>query len=173
MKDATKNIKSDKMKIQTIVSAFLIGLTLFSCSETPSSKIQKSTKITFAKEGTLQIKDSVNKAVAAFDIEIADDDYTRETGLMYRKEMKENNAMLFIFEKQKPLYFYMKNTYIPLDIIYINSNNRVVSIAKDAKPLDETTLPSKVPAKYVLEVNGGLTEQLNIKKGDKVSWQKL
>jgi uncharacterized membrane protein (UPF0127 family) len=79
--------------------------------------------------------------------------------------------MLFIFENEKPLYFYMKNTYIPLDIIYINAQKKIVSIAKNAVPLDETTLPSDYPAKFVLEVNAGLTDRFEIKPGLSVDWK--
>ena len=68
--------------------------------------------------------------------------------------------------------FYMKNTLITLDIIYLDDNNIIVSIQENAEPLDEATLPSGFPAKYVLEINGGLSQQLNIEVGDKMSFSK-
>jgi uncharacterized membrane protein (UPF0127 family) len=66
----------------------------------------------------------------------------------------------------------MKNTLIPLDIIYLDENKKVVSIQKNAKPMDESSLPSGAPAKYVLEINGGLSDQLNIIDGDSISFSK-
>jgi uncharacterized protein len=68
--------------------------------------------------------------------------------------------------------FYMKNTYIPLDIIYLDKDNVIVSIQENAKPLDETSLPSGVPAQYVLEINGGLSQQWSIAVGDKMIFTK-
>ena len=66
--------------------------------------------------------------IAKFDIEIADDEYETQTGLMNRKSMKNDNAMLFIFPDMQMRAFYMKNTLIPLDIIYLDNNNTIVSI---------------------------------------------
>ena len=110
--------------------------------------------------------------LAVFDIEIAEQPTERNYGMMYRKSMDPNMAMLFIMDREEPQSFWMKNTYVSLDIIYINENMEVVSIQKNARPLDETSLPSGEPAKYVLEVKGGLSDKLNLKKGDKISVRK-
>ncbi len=133
-------------------------------------KTSDQPSVQFTKEGQLTITDSLGQSKAQFDIEFARDDYERETGLMYRKIMKDHQAMLFIFKDEQPRYFWMKNTYIPLDIIYINAGKQIVSIAKNAQPLDETSLPSHFPAKYVLEINAGLSDDYGLKKGDKVRW---
>ncbi len=143
---------------------------MVSCqNETPEQKV-KSPEIHFVKEGNLKITDSLGHSKAVFDIEVADDDYQRETGLMYRNSMQDNQAMLFVFDNEQPRYFYMKNTYIPLDIIFVSKDSVIVSIAKDAKVMDEATLPSQFPAQYVLEVNAGLCEQKDIRPGDKLYW---
>ena len=76
--------------------------------------------------------------------------------------------MLFIFDDEKERYFYMKNTKIPLDIIYINSNKTIVSFQKSAKPFDESSLPSNAPAQYVLEINAGLVDALGLVWYDKI-----
>jgi uncharacterized protein len=91
---------------------------------------------------------------------------------MHRGSMQNNQAMLFIFPDVKTRSFYMKNTLISLDIIYIDDTQKVVSIQKSAKSMDETSLPSKAPAKFVLEINGGLSEKLNIAEGDSISFSK-
>ena len=149
---------------------------LDACQNTPDDKLKPKTDkkhITFKKEGKLTVTDSAGQTKAVFDIEFARDDYERETGLMYRESMKDDQAMLFIFGDEKPRYFWMKNTYIPLDIIYIDAGKRIVKIIKNAKPLDETALPSKRPIKYVLEIKAGLSDAYGFKESDKVAWQTI
>ena len=149
----------------------LILLLIVSCqNQKKENKNFKKSEINFKKEGNLLVKDSLKQIKAEFDIEIADDKYQRETGLMYRKEMKNNQAMLFIFEEEAPRYFYMKNTYIPLDIIYISKDSTIVNIIHNATPLDESSLPSLLPAQFVLEVKAGICEEKNLQVGDQISW---
>ena len=104
--------------------------------------------------------------VATLDIEIADTEYKTQTGLMYRNSMEKNQAMLFVFQTEERRSFYMKNTEIPLDIIYFNSEKKLMSIQKNAKPHDESSLPSESESQYVLEVNAGLSDKWNLEKGD-------
>ena len=147
-------------------------LTTSSCKETQKNEF-KPIAVTFKKEGELSLfKGETDSLIAKFDIEIADNDYERQRGLMDRRSMKENHAMLFIFPNMQLRSFYMKNTYIALDIIYIDDANKIVSIQKNAKPLNETSLPSKAPAKYVLEIKGGLSDQLGIAEGDRIDFSK-
>ncbi|MBW1294926.1 DUF192 domain-containing protein [Aquimarina litoralis] len=157
-----------------IVVISLLSLTFFSCKDKSDQKIITE-DITFKKEGELSIfsvQDSIPKSLVDLDIEIADNDYERETGLMYRKSMDNKHGMLFIQETLRPQSFYMKNTLISLDIIFIDDEFKIVSFQKNAKPLDETSLPSGKPAKYVLEINAGLSDQWNLKEGDSISFKK-
>lgn len=155
--------------IITVSSLLLFG----ACKEEDKKTTgTTSREIAFKKEGEAQLFKTDSTKVARLDIEIADNDYETETGLMYRTSMKNNRGMLFIFEKEEPRYFYMKNTQISLDIIYINSEQKVVSIAKNAVPMDETSLPSGGPAKYVLEVNAGLTDKWQLAPGDSISFSR-
>lgn len=159
-----------KSIIVLALSSLLLLIT--SCKE--GKKIITPTEVTFKKEGELSLFKAENDSlVATFNIEIADDEYQTQTGLMNRKSMKNSNAMLFIFPDMQMRAFYMKNTLIPLDIIYLDNNKTIVSIQENAKPLDETSLPSGSPAQYVLEINGGLSQQLNIEVGDKMSFKKI
>ncbi|MBT8245201.1 MAG: DUF192 domain-containing protein [Winogradskyella sp.] len=122
----------------------------------------------------LQLKKAESDAlVKTLDIEIADDEYQTQTGLMYRNSMKDKQGMLFIFPNEIARSFYMKNTRIPLDIIYISKDSSIVSFQKNAKPFDETSLPSNVPAKYVLEINAGLTNTWKLEVGDKIDFEVL
>ena len=127
---------------------------------------------TFKKEGELYFQSSENgKAITKIDIEKADTDMDREFGLMYRKSMPANEGMLFLFDANEQQSFWMHNTYIPLDIIFVDENNVITTIHENAKPLNDTSLKSKGAAKYVVEVNGGFAKQHSIKVGDKISWQ--
>jgi uncharacterized membrane protein (UPF0127 family) len=154
--------------------AFLIcSLTLFvNCDDKKSHKTESKVVVSFKKEGVLQLKKANTDAlIKVLDIEIADDEYETQTGLMYRTELGENQGMLFIFPDVQMRSFYMKNTKIPLDIIYIDENKGIVSIQKNAKPYDERSLPSEAPAKYVLEINAGLSDEWELAQGDKIIFE--
>lgn len=102
-----------------------------------------------------------------FKVEIADTEPERQHGLMYRTSLPPMYGMLFIFEQPAPRSFWMHNTYIPLDIIYIGADGRIVSIVH-GKPFDDTPLPSLAPAVGVLELYDGEAARLGIAVGDKV-----
>ena len=102
-------------------------------------------------------------------VEIADTPGEREQGLMWRGSMPADRGMLFDFGRgEAEQAFWMRNTYIPLDILYIRADGRIHSIVQNARPLDETPLPSGGRVNAVLEINGGLAERLGISPGDQV-----
>ena len=103
-----------------------------------------------------------------FQVEIANSEASRETGLMNRRFMPADRGMLFEFPSEEPVSFWMKNTYIPLDMIFIRRDGAVVAIVANAEPLSETTIPSGAPCIGVLEVNGGVAASIDLKPGDKV-----
>ncbi len=103
-----------------------------------------------------------------FTVEIADNDDERRRGLMFRRELAPSAGMLFLFEEEQPLSFWMRNTYISLDIIYIGVGGRIVSIARETTPLSERSLPSLGPGIAVLEVNAGTASRLGFGAGDLV-----
>lgn len=146
-----------------------IVLTLTACKEETKDKIITTSEISFQKDGELYFINAENDTLKHLEIETAISSYEQQTGLMYRKQMQENRGMLFIYENERSRSnFYMKNTYIPLDLIYINSNNIVVDINEDAKPLNESPILSQAPAQYVLEINGNKAQAWNISKGDSI-----
>ncbi len=109
----------------------------------------------------------------SFVIELADTDNTRALGLMYREHMADDEGMLFVFPDTQTRAFWMKNTLIPLDILYFDQNQKLVSISENTPPCKNTTTrcpnyPSAKPAKYVLEINAGLSQQYGYKSGDKL-----
>jgi hypothetical protein len=151
----------------------LFNFLLLSCNNSSenNSETLSTEEIVFTKEGELHIyrADSTTKAL---DIEFAETDYETATGLMYRDAMEEDQGMLFIFGSPSVHSFYMKNTEFSLDILYITADQKIATIAANAKPFTEESLPSKVPIQYVLEINGGLAEKWNVKVGDSVSWSR-
>jgi uncharacterized membrane protein (UPF0127 family) len=103
-----------------------------------------------------------------FKVEIADTPSSREQGLMYRKALAPDRGMLFDFKTPQPVAFWMKNTLIPLDMIFIAPNGRIISIARNAQPLDETPIPSGGAVLGVLELPGGRAAEIGAEPGDRV-----
>ncbi len=119
----------------------------------------------FQKEGELSFIRPDSSLIVKIDIEIADDDPQREQGLMYRKTMEMHTGMLFIFEDEDLRSFWMKNTYIPLDIIYLDAQRKIIRIHENVPTLNEQPILSDYPAKYVIEVIAGFTALYNIRMG--------
>ena len=120
---------------------------------------------TFSNE---KIEVSIYNKNIAFNVEVSKTVEERSTGLMYRKKLLNNEGMLFIFPREKIIQLWMKNTYIPLDVIFISENKVIVDIKKNMEKLSETIVKSKVKSRYALEFNAGLINKLNIEIGDKV-----
>jgi uncharacterized protein len=106
----------------------------------------------------------------AFRVELARTPAEREQGLMYRTQMASDAGMLFIFERPSDLVFWMKNTLIPLDMIFIGGDRRIAGIVENAQPETLTGRRVDGPAQYVLEINGGLSSKLGIKAGAMVTF---
>lgn len=105
-----------------------------------------------------------------FKTEVARTDEEQQQGMMYRKDMADDTAMLFPFPQGKIASFWMKNTYVPLDIIFVKEDGTIANIGAQAVPLDENPVEATEPVTAVLEIKGGLSEKLGIKAGDKVHW---
>ncbi|HQT91438.1 MAG TPA: DUF192 domain-containing protein [Candidatus Kryptobacter bacterium] len=122
-------------------------------------------QLVFLKRGT-------NATIKLIQIQIADNDEERAQGLMWRKFMPEDDGMLFIFGDEEPLTFWMKNTYIPLDMVFADKSGNIVSIYSEATPLSEASIPSGKPAEYVVEVNGGFCARYGVTPGDKIEYER-
>jgi hypothetical protein len=99
-------------------------------------------------------------------VEVVDTNKTRASGLMFREELAPNAGMLFDFKREQPVSFWMKNTFIPLDVFFIKADGRIVNIAKRAVPHSERSIASDEPVLGVLETNAGVADRLGIKLGD-------
>jgi uncharacterized membrane protein (UPF0127 family) len=107
----------------------------------------------------------------AIEVEVADTPQAREIGLMNRESLAEDAGMLFDFREDRPVSMWMKNTLIPLDMLFIDKTGTVVRIARNAKPRSLETIPSGKPVRYVLEINGGAAATYGAKTGDKLEHQ--
>ena len=122
-------------------------------------------------ETTLSIQS--DNSIILIEVEIVDKFEEQVKGLMFRENLDWNNGMLFVYENEKKRSFWMKNTLIPLDMLFINKDFRIIDIKENVQPCKIescTSYPSKFPAKYVLEVNAGFTMMNDIKIGDSIIW---
>ena len=108
------------------------------------------------------------KGRTKFMVEIADDDRERAQGLMYRKSLAADRGMLFDFKTERSGSFWMRNTYIPLDMIFIRADGRIRSIARNTTPMSDQGVPSGGPVRAVLEIPGGRAAELGVLPGDRV-----
>jgi uncharacterized membrane protein (UPF0127 family) len=123
-----------------------------------------------AHAATIQPLEIVTKTgVHVFSVEMATTEEEKTTGLMYRKELPEGKGMLFDFSPEQEVSMWMKNTYIPLDMIFIRADGRILRIAENTEPLSTKIIPSRGLAKGVLEVIGGTAQKYGIQPGDRVA----
>src|ERR1051325_7015887 len=126
-----------------------------------------NTAVVAASFQTLEIV--TRTGVQVFSIEMATTEQEKETGLMYRKELADGKGMLFDFSPEQQISMWMKNTYIPLDMIFIRADGRILRIAENTEPLSTKIISSGGPAKVVLEVIAGTAKKYGIAPGDRVA----
>lgn len=163
-------MKNFKIQLLSLLAA---GAFLVSC-EKKSTQIEVNNapiEIEFIKEGDLVLKNN-DSIIKKLDVEVANTDSERQIGLMNRSSMLENRGMIFVFDEDNTSGFWMKDTRIPLDIIFVGQDSTVINVQKNAKPYDEHNYPATAPYRYVLEVNGGSADKWGVKDGEtKLSWK--
>jgi uncharacterized membrane protein (UPF0127 family) len=138
---------------KSLIRSFFLGATLLLCS----AAAYADPLLTYP----LTIKGHTLRA------ELARTEEEKRTGLMYRKQLPENSAMLFIYEREGAWAMWMKNTYVPLSVAFIDRHGMIVNI-EDMQPLTEDSHQAAGPVKYALEVNQGWFTKRGIKRGDRV-----
>ena len=118
----------------------------------------------------VRISDSNGFSKAVVRVEIAENAGARELGLMYRQQLDQNAGMLFVFKQPQHLTFWMKNTEIPLDMIFAGADGTVAGIIANAEPFSERQLSVEGDSQYVLEVNSGFAQRRGIKAGDRLEF---
>lgn len=155
-----------------LVTAFLAlvlltGVTACQQNQAPGEDPLNSS---FEKEGTLDFVRGDTSTIKTIDIEIADTPESRRRGLMYRRSLTMDQGMLFIFPEASSGGFWMKNTYIPLDIIFVSPDSQVVSIARRTRIMSEETIEPQAPKQYVVEVPAGFTRKYDIDTTTHIRW---
>ena len=158
-----KKLKSYNLKFYLYYIFVIINYPL-NASECKNIIFLKSEIFILNKKNTKKLK---------FSVDLADTKLKREIGLQCKKELKENEGMLFIWKLEDQRYFWMKNTKFYLDIIFINSKLEIIDIFFNAKPYNLDVITSDKKSKYILELNAGVLKQLDFKIGDKVIFKNI
>jgi hypothetical protein len=119
----------------------------------------------------LQIFNENNQSILKLAVAVCDDEEKRQYGLMNLKKLDEKKGMIFIFSKPLKVDFWMKNTIIPLDMIFIDANDKIIQIQQNTTPQSTDFITSKQKILKVLEINAGLVKKYNIKIGNKISFK--
>lgn len=149
-----------------IIVLFFVFMIPLSCEEAKHN-------IDFEHEGYLWIMPSDMHDSLLVKIEFAESTTEMMQGLMYRQEMNENEGMLFIYPYSQEMNFWMKNTHIPLDLIFIDETGAIVDLAEQTEAFSEKNISSKVLSKFVLEVNADYCKKNYVIIGDKVKWKRI
>ena len=163
-----------KLNCRGFLAAFFLAIWfVFSCGhhrqELQSMPLTDSIRV----DGTLDFVQPDGSVAASIFIEIADTPETQMKGLMGRHALGETQGMLFVFEDLKPRKFWMKNTPVSLDIIFVGGDGCVVHIAESTSPMSDQRVTSEEPVKYVVEVRAGFAERLNIDANTCIRWRRL
>jgi hypothetical protein len=127
----------------------------------------------FAREGMLAFVTAERDTVKLVDIEIADNEQERTQGMMYRTSMSYDRAMLFIMEYEREQTFWMRNTKMSLDIIYVNGDMEIVTIYRHTRPFSDSPIPSFKRAKYVVETSAGFCDRFGIEEGNYIAFERV
>ena len=172
------------MRTRTILVLFILMFSIMGCvkedSAKPDAKAGNNADsdngaiqgTEFRKDGELFIHASDGKLKAGFEIEVASSEQASLQGLMYRESMDVSQAMFFDPRGLANTPFWMKNTYIPLDIIFIDADEKIMHIVENTRPFSEERVYSNGIYRYVLEINAGLSEEYGLRIGDRIKWTK-
>ncbi len=151
------------MTVRVILLLFTL-LCVTACDAGQAQQLPSEDMVVLKSGSNAQIKLSV---------EVADTPYALQRGMMFRTEVKPNTGMIFVFPDYTERWFWMKNTLVPLDMLFIDDTGMIVTIHPNAVPHDETPVKSVVPAKYVLEIGGGEAARHGFAVGDKIIFRGL
>ncbi len=152
---STPRVSQPLRSVAALATAMLISLPLAACSDETRLVVQSE------------------NGEHAFTVEVVDTPETRAQGLMYRQELADDAGMLFDFREERPVSFWMRNTYIPLDMLFIEADGTILNIHVNARPHDTTSIPSDGPVQFVLEIPGGRSDELGIAAGDTVEHPRI
>ena len=150
---------------------FSLLLLIPACGSEDGNQVIDATDIQFRPDGVLEVVRPDGTTLTTLVIEIAEDDSARARGLMQRTSLPARGGMLFLDDEEKIQTFWMRNTPLPLDLIFVDADSQIVSVAKRARPFTEQTISSTDTAMFVLEVNAGFTDRHNIDESMRIRWR--
>lgn len=161
-------LHSKSNKFVTVHLFMLVAILSAACGDQSKERSSTYNGRTVTPELAVQFISPEGEFVSEVEVQISDDISERSQGLMDVRQLPEDHGMLFIFEEEQPLSFWMANTPLPLDIMYVNSDSIIVSIYHSTTPFSEKGLPSGDPALYVVETNGGYAISRGIEEGYRI-----
>ena len=180
-----KNKVADKKKNKTglviamfvlmMIAVYILKPILFDSKKSIPTSTDKTITMEpqFVQEGTLVFQNTEKDTIRQVEIEIAETDQRRTQGMMYRTSMSYDKAMLFIMEYERKQSFWMRNTKMSLDIIYVNSNMEIVTVYKHTQPYSVSPIPSFKKAKYVVETAAGFCDKFGIEEGNSIEFARI
>ena len=156
--------------MRIVLLTCLLLLMVAACGNDQPGDAQTDTG--FRKDGTLEFVRPDGSVIRSIEIEVAEDEAARQTGLMNRRQMTLGQGMLFLFSDEAPRKFWMANTPIPLDIMFVAADSQIVNIVRRTRPLSRENVVSTGPAQYVVEVRGGFSDRFGLDETVKIRWQR-
>ncbi len=151
-------------------TSLLLLLALIACTDPPAPAPPPD--LSFKPEGLVTFFKADGQPVTRIAVEIAETDSARQRGLMERTGLPEKGGMLFLMDSLKIQSFWMYNTPLPLDIVFVDDSLRIVSIAARTQSFSQAPVVSEKPARYVVEVRSGFTERFGLAPGDRIAWRR-
>jgi hypothetical protein len=165
---AEQHAKGGNRRTKWIVAGIVVAMVGVTGVSLGTNLARERKKEAAVQERLERLEVVSGNASHVFQVEVMRNDAERARGLMFRQFMPQDRGMLFDFERDTSVSMWMRNTYIPLDMLFIKADGRVHRVHERAQPLDETPIPAGAPVRYVLEINGGLAAKLGLKAGDVV-----
>lgn len=157
------------------LSLYILKPILYDSWKSAPKKVENSITMEpqFSKEGNLVFLNAEKESIKNVEIEIADDDQARTQGMMFRSAMSYDRAMLFIMQYEREQSFWMRNTKMALDIMYVSGDKEIVTIYKHTQPYSESPIPSFKRAKYVVETAAGFCDKFGIEEGNFIEFTRV
>ena len=156
-----------------VIIAVLITLLVVYIPDKNGKTDSSNLRLSFEKQGMAIIYGTDGKQKAVFDLELAETLEQQRIGLMYRDTMTDNQGMLFVYQAAGNLNFWMKNTYLPLDLVFFLPDSTIYKIYPDNKPFSESAISPPEKCLMTLELNAGIADRYKLNPGDKIKWQSI
>jgi len=156
-----------------MAALLVLGIGIGGCEKSAPDRGSPSNPPEFRHDGTLTFLSAAGDSLTTIDIEIADTDSERAQGLMYRRSMRFDRGMLFVFDEESTSGMWMRNTPLPLDMIFVDADGAIINIVERTTPFSEESIAPEAPRKYVIEVRAGFVERHNLDDTAHIQWSRL